>query len=618
MALLLVVFDERFLLRDRERHVDVLSERVRLARASRRLLPGHARRHADVGIHAQGARHSHGARGGLEPRARLPVRLGASQRLRRVQAAQQGLSERCQGIHRGAHPQRTGRRSSTGTGSRPSTPELRVTICWNDPAGTPPSPSLDPAHADARERSRPARGQGRRPRTIRGGSIAHNPVERRDEDRQQRRQRRAGRGRRRRRRASTRSGSRTRGRSRRVRRRCRSSSRAPRRTTCGTCTRTARETRRRSRPPCRPRSTAIRSTCIRARINEAGISVAKALVITGVDGAALTTVDGNGSRRGMLHLPVGEQGHQARGTSRSRTAPRRILGGGIYCSNSSVTDRALRHRELHSPWYGGGIAVINASRRSGTARSFRIRPITTAAACTSRRRARSSIRACSTTTSPPAPAAGIAHDQLDASVPQLHRSSTIRAGTNGGGIYVGTERQSDAHEMPRHLRRGGRGNLRRHDRHRRDHHVLRRLRQHRRRITAASITDQTGIDDNISPIPCSATPGASPPDLTISSLSPCAPALEPVRAAHRRARRRMRRRGPISSIASVEFSDMQPAFGDSVRATVKVKNIGAARRDESFYVDYYNDARHASAAGDAGGPAALRRRPRGGGFRSSG
>ena len=42
---------------------------------------------------------------GIEPRSRLPVRLGASQRLCRVQDRQQGLSRRRQGIRRAAHPQ---------------------------------------------------------------------------------------------------------------------------------------------------------------------------------------------------------------------------------------------------------------------------------------------------------------------------------------------------------------------------------------------------------------------------------------------------------------------------------------------------------------------------------
>jgi hypothetical protein len=94
--------------------------------------------------------------------------------------------------------------------------------------------------------------------------------------------------------------------------------------------------------------------------NEAGISVSKALVIAGVDGAALTTVDGNGFGNGIFTFPAATKVILIRDLT-IKNGSTTILGGGIYCSNSSVTVERCVIESCYSPWYGGGMAVTNAS-----------------------------------------------------------------------------------------------------------------------------------------------------------------------------------------------------------------------------------------------------------------
>ena len=139
---------------------------------------------------------------------------------------------------------------------------------------------------------------------------------------------------------------------------------------------------------------------------EAGISISKALVITGVDGAALTTVDGAGLGSGIFTFPAASKVIRIRDLhdqERIHDHPRRRH----LLQQLVGDDRALRHREIAILHYSTAEGSPSRAllRRSETSRSFRIRPITTEGACTSRRRARSSIRAYSTITSPPAPAA---------------------------------------------------------------------------------------------------------------------------------------------------------------------------------------------------------------------
>ena len=81
---------------------------------------------------------------------------------------------------------------------------------------------------------------------------------------------------------------------------------------------------------------------------EAGISISKALVITGVDGAALTTVDGNGLGSGIFTFPAASKVIKIRDIT-IKNGSTTILGGGIYCSNSSVTIERCVVENCYSP-----------------------------------------------------------------------------------------------------------------------------------------------------------------------------------------------------------------------------------------------------------------------------
>ena len=133
---------------------------------------------------------------------------------------------------------------------------------------------------------------------------------------------------------------------------------------------------------------------------------------------------------------------------------------------------------------------------------------------------------------------------------------------------------------------------------------------------AGSISDQTGVDDNISADPVFCDAGVSPPDLSDKLSLAVRPRAEPVRSAHRRARRRMRqRRRPrdrerrVQRRAACLRGQRQGDGEDQERRR--------ARRDR-FLRRLLHRRRRASAAGDDGGSEALRRRPRGGGFRRLG
>jgi hypothetical protein len=93
---------------------------------------------------------------------------------------------------------------------------------------------------------------------------------------------------------------------------------------------------------------------------EAGISISKALVITGVDGAAATTVDGSGLGSGIFTFPAAAKVISIRELT-IKNGSTAIIGGGVYCSSSSVTIERCAVENCYSPWYGGGIAVTNAS-----------------------------------------------------------------------------------------------------------------------------------------------------------------------------------------------------------------------------------------------------------------
>jgi hypothetical protein len=110
------------------------------------------------------------------------------------------------------------------------------------------------------------------------------------------------------------------------------------------------------------------------------------------------------------------------------------------------------------------------------------------------------------------------------------------------------------------------------------------------------IGDQTGTNDNISEDPqfCD----AAGDDYSIEDVSPCAPANSPCGQL-------IGAYAPGCSFASelvietVVFTDTQPAAGDTVYATVEVKNTGPNPAG-SFFVDYYGDLSSPPAGGVPG------------------
>jgi hypothetical protein len=317
---------------------------------------------------------------------------------------------------------------------------------------------------------------------------------------------------------------------------------------------------------------------------EAGISISKALVITGVDGAALTTVDGNGLGSGIFTFPAASKVIVIRDFT-IKNGSTTILGGGIYCSNSSVTIERCVIESCYSPWYGGGIAVTSASPT--------IRNVMFLSNQADHDGGGLYLSASSSVVD-----SCMFHDNVAASsggaigminsTPQfinctVHHNS---AGANGGGVYVGIGGNPALTRCVVSSATAGGG-------------IYGETTAVGATVAccdvfgnaggdyAGSIPDQTGINSNISTDPVFCDAGVSPPDLAISSLSPCAPALSPcaqligalgVGCA----------KGADLAIASVEFSSAQPAFGDSVRATVKIKNVGELAAI-SFYADYYVD-----------------------------
>ncbi len=316
---------------------------------------------------------------------------------------------------------------------------------------------------------------------------------------------------------------------------------------------------------------------------EAGISISKALVITGVDGAALTTVDGDGLGSGIFTFPAASKVIRIRDLT-IRNGSTTILGGGIYCSNSSVTVERCVIEDCYSPWYGGGMAVTNASPtiRNVTFRSNQSDHDGGGLYFSS---SSSIVDSC------------IFHDNVAAgsgggiaminSMPQfgnctVHHNNS--AGAKGGGIYVGVGGNPALTRCVITSAMAGGG-------------IYGETTAVGATVAccdvfgnaggeyAGSIADRTGIDDNISTDPVFCDAGVAPPDLSISSLSACAPALSPC-AQLIGALGVGCVKGADLVIANVEFSDAHPAFGDSVRATVKIRNVGELPAI-GFFADYY-------------------------------
>jgi len=330
--------------------------------------------------------------------------------------------------------------------------------------------------------------------------------------------------------------------------------------------------------------------------NEAGISVDKALVITGVDGAALTTVDGTSLGASCFIFPAGSKVIRIRDftiTSGSST----ILGGGINCSNSSVTIEHCVIENCSATWYGGGIAVVSASPsiRNCTFDSnqadhdggglYLSSSSAVLDSCVFFDNAAAGL------------GGGIA---MISSTPQLNNCTIHHntPGTNGGGIYIGTSGNPTLARCLVTSAAAGEG-------------IYGAPDATGATITCCdvhgnaggdyggSITDRTGTNSNISLDPVYCAPGASPPTLTIGSLSPCAPAWSPC-AQLIGALAVGCVKGPDLVVASVEFSDTLPELGESITATVTVKNLGEADATKGFYIDYYKDLTSPPPAGSPG------------------
>jgi hypothetical protein len=318
--------------------------------------------------------------------------------------------------------------------------------------------------------------------------------------------------------------------------------------------------------------------------HEAGISVGKALVITGVDGAALTTVDGTALGASCFIFPAVSKVIMFRGFT-IKSGSSGTVGGGASCSNSSVTIERCVFKSCLAATNGGGMAVVSASP---------------------------AIRSCTFDSNQAGSGGGVYLSSSSAvfdscifydnvatglgggvaiigGTPQFNNCTIHHntPGTNGGGVYIGTSGNPSLTRCLVTFAAAGGG-------------IYGALDATGATITCCdvygntggnyggSIADPTGTNNNVSLDPVYCVPGASPPTLSISSLSPCAPASSPcgqligalgVGCV----------KGADLVIASVGFSDMNPALGDSITATVKVKNVGAVAAAKSFYIDYYKD-----------------------------
>jgi hypothetical protein len=258
--------------------------------------------------------------------------------------------------------------------------------------------------------------------------------------------------------------------------------------------------------------------------NEAGMSVSKSLVITGVDGAALTTVDGDGLGACIFTFPAGSASVVLSDLTIKNGATT-LLGGGIYCSNSSVTVERCVVESCYSPYYGGGIAVTNASPAIRNV-VFRWNQADHDGGGLYLSASNSIVDSC------------VFHDNAAAgsggaigminSAPQLSNCTMYHdsAGSNGGGVYAGIGADPSLARCIVAFAASGGG-------------IYGETTATGATLSccdvfgnaggdyAGSISDQTGTNDNISWDPMFSNVGASPPDLRISALSPCAPSQSP-------------------------------------------------------------------------------------------
>lgn len=316
---------------------------------------------------------------------------------------------------------------------------------------------------------------------------------------------------------------------------------------------------------------------------EAGISVEKALVIAGTDGAAATTIDGNGLGSGVFIFPASSKTIRVSGLT-VKNGSASIVGGGMWIQNSNVAVSDCVFEGCSSAYYGGGVGISNASPSiarcsffGNTAQNdggglYISNSSTVASSCVFHGN-----------TAVSGSGGGVA---AVFSSPQLvHCTISYNgAGGHGGNVYVGNTGDLSLTWCIVSHSSAGEG-----------------IYGEATAVGAAiyccdvfanaggnyggSISDRTGLAGNFSADPLFCGPGSSPPDLSIASLSPCAPEQSPcgdlvgALAAACVV-------GPDVAITNVLWSDTQPAFGDSVAAAVTVKNLGTLPA-ERFFVDWY-------------------------------
>jgi len=326
--------------------------------------------------------------------------------------------------------------------------------------------------------------------------------------------------------------------------------------------------------------------------NEHDISVAKQLLMKGVANGGAPIVDAGGLGRCVSFPSSGKTISFDGFTLRGGAVPSG-RGGAIYCENASVT---ISNCVIHgnSAGEGGGISVVNWPVTVKKC-EFYGNAATGSGGAVDAFYANAAFDSCliyGNTAAVEGGGAAITY----ASPSFLHCTISHNAGTQGGGIFAGMDCGVTLTNTIVSFSASGAG-----------------LYGAPGGLIAAaisccdvfgnaggnyggSITDRTGSDFNISadPIFCDAAGG----NYLVSSISPCAPVASPCGALIG-----LLGVGCVKGaelvIAEVEWSDAEPAFGDSITGTVKIKNLGELPAAD-FYVDYYRNLSSPPAPGTPG------------------
>jgi hypothetical protein len=325
--------------------------------------------------------------------------------------------------------------------------------------------------------------------------------------------------------------------------------------------------------------------------NEHDISVSKQLIIKGIADGGAPIVDAQSLGR-CVTFPSSTKTILFNGFT-LRNGASSGHGGGVYCENASVTISECVVRDNHATAGGGGISVVNfnpiikkctffgnsATSTGGAIEAFYSNPVFDSCLVYDNTATLDGGGVVVTYGSPSFQHCTISHN----------------SGVHGGGIYVGTDAFVNVANTIVSFSPAGAG--------------IYGFSLAGATVTCCdvygnaggdyggSISDRTGTNNNISedPIFCD----ASTIDYAISSISPCAPAASPCGQLIGRLGVGCVK-GPDLLISDVQWSDTQPAFGDSIAATVKIKNVGQLDATKSFYVDYYENLASPPAAGTPG------------------